>query len=164
MVCSLIIHFKTELKQAQICKKCCTKYCALVWMSFLYHIIGKEESKDINITVCNDASHKNLWPTVDELKKGAGQKCSGRASHDQWECVFYTKFGHVTWIHSEVMCLFVTGHSHCSAPLCPTSTNTNTHLHTHKHKWSQKSKLWFSMSSFLLMSIFILIFPAHLYI
>ncbi len=43
----------------------------------------------------------------------------GGASHDQWQCmcVFLQSFGHVTWIHVEVMQLFVTGHSHYHTPI-----------------------------------------------
>ncbi len=43
----------------------------------LFCLFLKKESKEMKITICNDASHKSLPQTVDELGKGAGRKCRG---------------------------------------------------------------------------------------
>ncbi len=92
----------------------------------------KNNKHEFAIAAEANASHKSLQ-LVDELWRGPGLKCRARAIHDQWKCVcmcvhFSSKFAHVTWIHSEIMHLFVTSPSHCHAPFLSDAPHRPTYM------------------------------------
>ncbi len=103
-------------KQKWICN-CCDQRLKMFQSSSVSHdIIKLQTHHKWKISVCNHASQEStVIQSVDELWKGL--KCRGEASHDQWKCVCVsTKFGHVTWLKLEIMCLFC----HRQLPLqCP---------------------------------------------
>ncbi len=89
---------------------CNTLSICLYVKSFIFCTFGKNESEEIKFTVCVCV-------------------CT---------CVCVsTEFSYATWLRLEVMCLFVTGHSHCPPPFCQLAW-TQTHTLRHTNVWPSR--------------------------